>query len=245
MATDVIPADASRTRKQREWQRRETLILDVARRRLSESGMAGLNMDQIAAEIEYSKGTVYQHFRSKDDLLMGLAAAATDSRVALFSKAATLPGRSRERLTAIGVSARLFIERYPDHFRVEQILELTQIRDKTDPERQRRLAAAESRCMAIFAGVGRDGVAAGDLVLPENFSAENVAFGLWSLCMGGFTLVMSRPLEELGVIDPPGSIFRNYHAYLDGLGWRPLSGEFDYGETTARAEALLAERPET
>jgi len=222
-------------RKQREFEEREALILDVARRFLNERGYFGFNMDDIAAEIEYSKGTVYQHFKSKEDVLMGLAAAATGKRVEMFARAATFRGRPRERMTAIGCAAQLFVRLYPDHFRVEQVLEMSSIRGKTAEERQDMLKACEGRCMSIIAGIIRDGIAQGDLVLPVDEAPENIGFGLWSLCMGGYTIAHGAPVAELGIADPYRAIVRNYHHYLDGIDWKPLSTKFDYDAVWDRA----------
>ncbi|MEO1235180.1 MAG: helix-turn-helix domain-containing protein, partial [Planctomycetota bacterium] len=60
------------TRKQREIADRERLILDHARRMLLDGGVASLSMDRLAEAIEYSKGTVYQHFSSKEDVVAAL-----------------------------------------------------------------------------------------------------------------------------------------------------------------------------
>ena len=61
------------TRKQREIREREQLLLRVARKMLIEQGYSGLSMDQLAEATEYSKGTVYQHFSTKEDLVTALA----------------------------------------------------------------------------------------------------------------------------------------------------------------------------
>ncbi|QDT35661.1 TetR/AcrR family transcriptional regulator [Stratiformator vulcanicus] len=223
------------TRKQREFEQREALILDVARRLLNDRGYFGFNMDDIAAEIEYSKGTVYQHFKSKEDVLMGLAAAATGKRVEMFARAATFQGRPRERMTAIGCAAQLFVRLFPDHFRVEQVLQMSSIRGKTAEVRQEKLMASEGRCMAIIAGIIRDGIAHGDLSLPKDEPPENIGFGLWSLCMGGYTIAHGAPVAELGITDPYRAIVHNYHHYLDGIRWEPLSTAFDHDAVWERA----------
>ena len=75
------------TRKQREIQEREELILDVARDMLVERGYLGLTMDRIAKAIDYSKGTVYQHFASKEDLFAELAAGHMQGRIERFARA--------------------------------------------------------------------------------------------------------------------------------------------------------------
>ncbi len=61
------------TRKQREIRQREAYLLDVARKMLMEHGFSGLSMDRLAEATEYSKGTVYQHFSTKEDLVAALA----------------------------------------------------------------------------------------------------------------------------------------------------------------------------
>jgi AcrR family transcriptional regulator len=55
--------------KERERQRRESEILCAAERLIAERGYAELTMDDLADTVGISKPTLYQHFKSKDDLL--------------------------------------------------------------------------------------------------------------------------------------------------------------------------------
>ncbi|MDH4361855.1 MAG: TetR/AcrR family transcriptional regulator, partial [Nitrospirota bacterium] len=57
-------------RKKREYTQRESLIIDAARKLLLDRGYLDLNMDQIADVTEYSKGTIYQHFSCKEEILV-------------------------------------------------------------------------------------------------------------------------------------------------------------------------------
>jgi AcrR family transcriptional regulator len=54
--------------KERERQRREQEILDAAEQLLIERGYAALTMDDLADAVGISKPTLYQHFKSKEDL---------------------------------------------------------------------------------------------------------------------------------------------------------------------------------
>jgi len=54
--------------KEVERQRRETDILIAAEQMLVDGGYANLNMDELASQIGISKPTLYQHFKSKDEL---------------------------------------------------------------------------------------------------------------------------------------------------------------------------------
>jgi AcrR family transcriptional regulator len=55
--------------KEREWQRREQEILAEAARLIREQGFTSLKMDELAEAVGISKPTLYQHFKSKDDLI--------------------------------------------------------------------------------------------------------------------------------------------------------------------------------
>ena len=231
------------TRKQLEIEHREQEILRVAARIFLEEGYHGLNMDQIAHEIGCSKGTVYGHFRNKEDILMEMASRGVDKRAEMFSRAAAYSGRPRERMAVLGMSVELFVRAFPQYFASEIILRTETLREKAAPERQEFMRDCESRCMQIVAGLVRDGVAAGDLKLPEDVTSEELAFGLWSLTYGGHTLVQTgTPMKNLGVKDPFGSIFRNAFLMLDGVGWKPYSHEIDYPQLLDQAaETLFAE----
>ncbi|MFL5699301.1 MAG: helix-turn-helix domain-containing protein, partial [Ktedonobacteraceae bacterium] len=58
-----------RTLKERQRQEREALILQAAEEVLIEKGYHEMSMDEIAARVGISKGTVYLHFASKEDLV--------------------------------------------------------------------------------------------------------------------------------------------------------------------------------
>ncbi|MCV6598003.1 MAG: TetR/AcrR family transcriptional regulator [Mangrovicoccus sp.] len=51
---------------------RRTQILDAVERVIATQGLAGLTMARIIAASKLSAGSVYHHFKGKDDILMGL-----------------------------------------------------------------------------------------------------------------------------------------------------------------------------
>jgi AcrR family transcriptional regulator len=223
------------TRKQREIQQREAKILEVARQMLLEHGYHGLSMDRIADLLEYSKGTIYQHFPCKEEILMALANQALESRLAMFRRAAAFRGRPRERIMAVGQAYEAFVRLYPHHFQVEQVIRLSSVWQKTTPKRRESARVCDTACMGVVGGIARDAVAAGDLELPADVAAEHVVFGLWTMAFGAFTLLASgAALDELGIPEPIVALRQNYNRLLDGYGWRPLSGELDQQGTIER-----------
>src|SRR5437868_9727407 len=58
-----------RSYKERERERREHEILLAASRLILEGGYAQLTMDDLAEAVGISKPTLYQHFKSKEELI--------------------------------------------------------------------------------------------------------------------------------------------------------------------------------
>ena|SRR5258706_6750155 len=58
------------TYKEKQRQRREEEIMQKAAELLTERGYANLNMDDLADVVGISKPTLYQHFKSKEDLIV-------------------------------------------------------------------------------------------------------------------------------------------------------------------------------
>lgn len=219
------------TRKEREIEQREELILNVARGLLLESGYLGLRMDEIAEKVEYSKGTVYGHFPHKEEIILALANKALETRLEMFAKGSMLRKQSRERLSALGAAAELFVQEYPHFFQLEQIVRINSIWEKTSEKRREIMRGCEARCMAIVSGIVRDAVAQEDLQLPANCAPEDIVFGLWSINIGAFSILSSSDsLQEIGIKSPVAALRLNTNTMLDGYGWRQFSSDFDYDQ---------------
>jgi AcrR family transcriptional regulator len=211
------------TPKQREIRERESRILDIARPMVIDGGFATLSMDAIATELKTAKGTIYNHFRNKEEIVLALAIQAVECRLGLFNCAATMRGCPRQRVQAIGIACEVFTERYHEMFRIEQMVRHDAVWVKTSTKRQELLRNCESRCMHAVVGVVRDGIACGDLSGKHLPAVEDIVFGLWSLVYGGATLEFTSPsLSDVGIENSRRAIRRNCNALLDGLNWKPL-----------------------
>ena len=216
------------SRKQREIRDRERRILELARSMIVREGYHGLSMDRIAEELEYSKGTIYLHFACKEEILMALVNETMERRLDLFQRAAAFPGRSRERMSALGAATEVFFELNPDHIHTEHTIRINSIWEKTSEKRRLRLETCEARCSEVVRGVIRDAVAAGDLQVSDEYGVDQLAFGLWAITFGGYSIAITSPsLANLGIHDPLLAIRGNCIRLLDGAGWKPLSSEED------------------
>lgn len=215
--------------KQQEIKNREHQILAAARQQVDERGYLGLSMDSLATDVGYSKGTIYNHFPNKEEVLLALAIETQQKQSAMFRKAAAYAGSSRQRIVAIGVADELFVRLYPQHFQVEQVVFVSSIWEKTTEKRRFEMRAGQQACMGVIAGIVRDAVASGDLSLPENTSPEDVVFSLWSMSFGAHSIIaQSGSLTELGIDDPFETLRHGINHALDGFCWKPFSNENDY-----------------
>lgn len=235
----VSPAMNTLSRKQRDIRQREQLILDTASELLQSTGYLGLNMDRIAEIVEYSKGTIYQHFACKEELLCALCIRCLQTQHSMFTRAAAFNGRPRERISAILIAHQLFVKLYPREFSNLQIIKTTSIRDKVTPDSQARLSQTEDACFKCIGGIIGAGIQSGDLNLPEA-SIPELLFSLWSNAYGASMLqACDIPFSEKGIKDPDRIIRQHCRKALDGYGWQPLSTEWDYDKTQRRIEKEL------
>ena len=227
------------TRKQREVREREQLLLDVARKMLIEQGYAGLSMDQLAEATEYSKGTIYQHFSTKEDLVTALAIESMERRVELFLRAEKFVGRSRERLLAIGVADEIFARLETYHYRSEFIIKLANLQDRASPKRRELLDQLESSCFGCVVRIVKSGIESGEL--PSEIDPRELVYSVFSMALGTHMTALNYcpMLKEFEIRDPVKVLLNGIHILMDGFGWKPLRAEWDYGVTYQRIRSEI------
>lgn len=210
------------TRKQQEIAQREEDILDRSRAILLEEGYKDLTIDRLAADLAVSKGTIYNHFANKEDIVLALATKALQTRLALFASASTFATETRFRLLAIGAAAEHFSERYQDLFRIELWLRNHHIWEKSSGNFESVIAQCEQSTVGLVAGIVAEGQAKGEF--PEQgITPPEVVFGFWSLCHGGQILAATSPsLKKVGINDVHQAIRRHCYHIVEAMKWNPL-----------------------
>src|SRR5262249_10615601 len=115
MAASVRPQSL----KERQRQEREQLILQAADELLLEKGYHDTSIEDIAVRVGISKGTVYLHFASKDDLVFALLERGMRELQATLDAIFLSPGTPREKLRAV-------IEQFYAHLMSQQRLQLVE-----------------------------------------------------------------------------------------------------------------------
>ncbi len=230
------------SRKQQEIQQREQLILDTAANMLNTGGYLQLNMDRIAEAIDYSKGTVYQHFPCKEEILSALYLRNLHSKHALFQKAINYHGRAREKLTALLSAYQLHVKLCREAFNHLLIIKNDSIRRKLSQQRLQQIDKIEQRCLGIIYQAIQEGVDSGDLTLAAQAPSELI-FGLWSLAFGSSVLMTTQTPSSSSLVDTPEDIVHQHCGrLLDSYAWQPLSQDWDYEQTRKHIEQTLFEQ---
>jgi AcrR family transcriptional regulator len=228
------------SRKQRERQEREELILEHAQRLLQRDGFQGFNLDELAKAVEYSKGTLYLHFETKEDIALAVSTRAMEKRADLFDRASAFVGTSRERIAALGYAARKFAVQYPDYFRVQMMLKSHSFWEKASTDRRRLHGVQAARAFHHISRVVTDALVAGDL--PPGTPAPLVSISLISVTIGSQIAGNETDFQILsGNGDPSALIQLCQDRMCDGWQWRPLSTSkaWDYAAVQRRLRAEI------
>ena len=216
------------SRKQRELAERKELILDTAQNILHEQGYSHLTMDRIAEAVEYSKGTIYNHFSSKEDMVCSLCCRSINNLIDMFTRASEYKGSSRERFSAIGIGYSLYHQVHPMAAQNIQIIKINAIREKISEEKLAEMELLEQQIIEIAACVVKDAIKSGDITKETDQIENNIVFGIWSMYFGALILEHSDiPLQELGFSPTVQLLWLNTQKFLDGYNWLPLSSDTD------------------
>jgi AcrR family transcriptional regulator len=216
------------TRKQREINEREQLILSAAQSMLHQHGYNYLTMDRVAETVEYSKGTIYNHFASKEDLVCSLCCRCVGNLIEVFERAYHYPGTTRERYSAIGIGYSIYHQLHPLDTQILQIVKNNAIREKISNFKLAEMELLEQKITNITSSIVQEAIDCGDLDRRYQDSVSTIVFGCWSMHYGALMLDQSDiPLHELGFNPVVNMLWKSANIYLDGYQWQPLSTSID------------------
>ncbi|MCC5834773.1 MAG: TetR/AcrR family transcriptional regulator [Opitutales bacterium] len=203
---------------------RETQILDLAHDILLTEGPAFVTMERIAELVPFSKGTLYNHFKSREDVLMALFCRIQAGVHAIFSKGASYPGSSRDRYAAIIAASE--VRSWSESDCCPQII-APEVLEKASPEYHQRLTELHHKILGLLSSIATDAIEAGEL--PRDTPLEELIYGTWALAVGADELHRQKMIYPELTEETFAPIRRGMlHRMLDGYQWQPLSLERDY-----------------
>jgi AcrR family transcriptional regulator len=233
------------SKREERRQIREQELLIIAEKIMITEGFTGLTMDKLVAACDYSKGTVYSHFNSKEDLLCALCIKGMRINLSLFSNAQTFSGNSREKLLAIHYAYSLHALTYPTLFMCVLASQTPAIREKADPERLLMQKDLDKELTAYCDKLFTLGIESGDLT--TDIEVSQLTFVSWALSFGSNALItMASEIEGIQRLNTESALLQSVNLLMDGIGWKPLSSDWDYKASWQRiGQELFAQKINT
>lgn len=142
----MVNGKGTTERKERKRAEREDRILRAAEQLILAKGFSETSVDDIAAKADVSKGAVYLHYRTKDDIYFSIATKALTIMRDMFLKAAKQEAIGLEKFKAIGYSFYEYTKKYPDYANI--------LYDVSAPKLC-HLLASEEHCQSLSDEIGQ------------------------------------------------------------------------------------------
>lgn len=111
MSCAVVPARLTRAAKREQTR---ALLLDAAARVFAECGFDGASVDEVAAAAGFTKGAVYTHFGSKDELFLAMLEGRYSQRMDDLERILAAPGDTALHARAAGRDFEDYARADPD-----------------------------------------------------------------------------------------------------------------------------------
>lgn len=185
---------ATNERRAREKARRRQEILQAAREVFFEKGFHQATVDDVAAQAEVSKGTIYLYFESKESILAHLLLEGLTLLLAQLNDAYAADQRStaEERLWRLARTYLDFSQAHPNYFRLMMAFDRGRFREHISPELYEQILQQSMRSLELVTQTIRQGIQTGA------FSCDNpqlCAGALWA-ALNGVLVLMANPLRR-------------------------------------------------
>lgn len=226
---------------QAKQQERESIILDCALELVKKDGVALLTIDKVVSATPYSKGTIYNHFAGKEDLLLGLCIRNINSLAELFQRAQMLDGNLREKALATMFAYMLYARLYPVEFMLVITAKSSNITEKSSEHHCEQQVLSEGKLIGTTAMLFQQAIDAGEIDPPVPMSVEQITFACWSQGFGSNALLL-QDIERCGArtgLLVEQEMLISTHLLFDGMRFKPLSYEFDWSSTIKQLKEVI------
>lgn len=231
------PLEQKFSKKQQAIADREQELLLIAQQLVEAEGYANLTMDKLTAASPYSKGTIYNHFSSKEDVITALCNAALRHEISLFKKALQFEGNTREIALALHQAYLLSAKLQPILFSCVLTAKSPWVQEKSSPARLTVQQELEKEISQMVDVLLQQAIDANELRPKAGATVDLMAFANWAISFGSIALLSSASetysIDRLQGTHP---FLFNLNCLLDGMNWLPDSTDWDYSQSWLRIE---------
>lgn len=210
------------TRKQREIQERDELILRTSRNLFHTKGYHNVTMDMIAKEVEYSKGTIYQHYSSKEAIISALCLRFSKVILALFEQIYEYENIPAYLKMIMLLEAEQVIHEYAqcDHDLIN-LLKTETFSAKLDVDTLHEMSCHVELIMKQVMNIVQEAVENGELVLKAPATVESISLGGWAMIEGTYEIAEKHTFEVGSITSKyvKNMLIANSLIFLRGSGW--------------------------
>ena len=206
----------TKERRERELESRRRLILATARDLFVRTGFSGVTLGDIAAGIEFSKGTIYNHFGSKEEIYATILLEHLDDLRAEL-RAATAAGRDmRAKVWNLMKAYVRFYREHREHFKLLFFIDMVSDHVRIPDALLKEIRLRKIACLRELQNAVKEGVRTGEV--GPGRTAARVSLLMWGTVNGIIHLAESRQVRE-GELD--GLVAAGFDVVLAGLRAEP------------------------
>jgi len=177
-------------RKIREFSKRRDLILGTAQALFDQSGLENVTLLDIANKIEFSKGTIYSHFSSKEEiyariLLRQLNALLTELKKVSRTSRGTISGIKRSLTTYTR-----FYKHHRQYFKLLFFFDLVSNHYRIPKNLLKEIKSKKLACLVQLQNIIR-------IDTGESTPYREISFVLWGMINGIIHLIESSQLKSV------------------------------------------------
>jgi len=169
-------------RKEREKEQRRNDIVDAAEKVFYAKGFQDATMDEVAAEAELSKGTLYLYFKSREDILFSMLIRGTDILNRMLLEVIDEKCSGIENLMTMADTFIRFSKEYTNHFNLFMLFQSRDLFSMNIDTEEVVEYLRDSSPLSILDKMVNNGIADGSLrndITPGLLTAT-----LWSQMLG-------------------------------------------------------------
>ena len=206
-------------RRIREKERKRSTMLDAAESILLEKGLDHLSMEDVAEKAEVSKGSLYQYFQNKNDLVLGICFRATHLLNESFKEVLESNRSGLMLVRELGERYLNYVKDHPQYYSSMKFLDNLHSSgvggesDYLELCTQNRQEGFQLMVEAIQRGID-------DGSIKNDFPAEQLALLFWSTSHGVVTIsYMHQNYEHFKLLERIGMQENElFNAYMHILG---------------------------
>ena len=165
----------------------EYRILKAARECIEETSLLDFTMSTVAKKAEISMGSVYKHVRTKEDVLMALAANMYQEMSKRFCQTTRLPLTLPERLVAGSLICPTQLQSFSFGSHLEKLITNEAVLNRASDEWVEKMIRAGSKMDDIFSDQIVRAIDEKELIVEadqEDNICQQLSIGLWSMGVG-------------------------------------------------------------